>query len=311
MMFEFLQRPRFIGVYIAGQLGNQLFQRAAIEYVVKMLNVKYLKPFVLMGEQFPHTHATSGIQISNALKIEDRLCGFLLSRGLRETLSNRERIIYETSLFLLRIFLLIRYQTLFQILVSTSIHQSPNIDEIINGNRSVFLIGYFQDFFWQRFHRDIHTTILELLPKRSEEKIADAIVFHLRLTDYLTSSQLGNLSLKYYNKVIEEEFKENSHNILIYVITDDKELASEKLRDFDIQAEVLGPSELDSYEAFDFLKRAEFKIIANSSFSWWAAYLGTEYSSRTVYPVPWFRFLDGIRNFPENWNPQLAIWDDV
>jgi len=54
-------------------------------------------------------------------------------------------------------------------------------------------------------------------------------------------------------------------------------------------------------DSFNRMASCDSQIIANSSFSWWAAFLNKNPSKKVVYPQLWFT--DGIRRvtIPDNW----------
>lgn len=57
----------------------------------------------------------------------------------------------------------------------------------------------------------------------------------------------------------------------------------------------------DSLESFNMMASCENHIIANSSYSWWAAFLCPHLDQKVVYPKLWFK--DGVERvtFPDSW----------
>lgn len=58
---------------------------------------------------------------------------------------------------------------------------------------------------------------------------------------------------------------------------------------------------IDDIESFNRMASCDSQIIANSSFSWWSAYLNQNPSKKVVYPKNWFS--DGVQRvtFPQEW----------
>lgn len=54
-------------------------------------------------------------------------------------------------------------------------------------------------------------------------------------------------------------------------------------------------------DAFNRMASCDSQIIANSSFSWWAAYLNKNPAKRVVYPKLWFTDNEKRVGFPQSW----------
>lgn len=76
------------------------------------------------------------------------------------------------------------------------------------------------------------------------------------------------------------------------IFTDDPEWAKENFKG---EHQVISVSE--DYD-FSMMARCKGHVIANSSFSWWAAYLS---GNRTVYPLEWFTDKINRVTFPGDW----------
>jgi len=143
---------------------------------------------------------------------------------------------------------------------------------------SVKLVGYFQRFqyvdsiresFIQRLSFD--TSILEKYPTISEK-----MFIHIRGGDYKNNS-FHDVGLSNYYKTCLELCKDEQ----IVVFTNDKQYAKEVLADKSF--EYIDESEVNS---LFLMSKCKGGICANSSFSWWGAYLNP---ARTIYfPSKWF-----------------------
>ena len=139
----------------------------------------------------------------------------------------------------------------------------------------------------------------------------EVIAVHVRRGDYVADPRVaavhGGLDHRYHAGAIRE-IAEGLHRPVALVVSDDPAWAVQNL-DFEIEtmhAEARGP--LSSVEALGLMARCTHHVIANSSFSWWGAYLATSSHQRVVYPRRWFadRPIDSASRFPAHWRPYGA-----
>jgi len=80
-------------------------------------------------------------------------------------------------------------------------------------------------------------------------------------------------------------------NLPIYVFTDNPERAADTIDQFPQKPErIIGPKEMDSQaENLVLMSKASAFIGANSSYSWWAAYLGEAKDRKCIFPRPWYK----------------------
>ena len=115
--------------------------------------------------------------------------------------------------------------------------------------------------------------------------IDNPISLHIRRTDYITNPNHTVLDIDYYKKALVE-FDKNS---TVLVFSDDRFLIAE------------GNS---NYVDMCLMTLCSGHIIANSSFSWWGAWLAE--SKKVVAPLGWFKgsnneHLDTKDLIPEDW----------
>jgi hypothetical protein len=123
-----------------------------------------------------------------------------------------------------------------------------------------------------------------LQPPKSE------IAVHIRLTDYLTIANAGKFKgscdAAYYAKAIAQ-FCGNDPNASFLIFSDDKQAAKSML-----PSKITHRFHDDSGETpFDTLMAmaaCQHHIIANSTFSWWAAWLNRNPSKTVIAPRHWF-----------------------
>ena len=124
------------------------------------------------------------------------------------------------------------------------------------------------------------------------------ISLHIRRTDYITNPNHTALSLEYYKKALNE-FNKNS---TVLIFSDDPEWCNQQELFSDDRFLI---SEGNSnYVDLCLMTLCSGHIIANSSFSWWGAWLSD--SNKVVAPDGWFKgsdneHLDTKDIIPQDW----------
>ena len=115
---------------------------------------------------------------------------------------------------------------------------------------------------------------------------------HLRLGDY--KNLVGKhpiCGIEYYRNAL----KELPEDLFIIAFSDEPNIAKEM---FDLLGrKYYLPESNDQYVDMCAMSFCEYHVIANSSFSWWGAWLGE--SKQVVAPALWF---GGDTDMPKNWN---------
>lgn len=182
------------------------------------------------------------------------------------------------------------------------------IPEILLVEDNSFLEGYWQS---EKYFFDIKDIIkqeftLKYVPNHPiiEEIInTSSVSLHIRRGDYLyvATKELGVCSSEYYNKSIQRIY-ELVQDPKFFIFGGDESWARQHLNL--PNARYIEAREQTSYEDIYLMTLCKHNIIANSSFSWWGAYLG-EFSSKIVlYPTPWFKKVK-TDDLP------LAAWEGV
>lgn len=155
------------------------------------------------------------------------------------------------------------------------------------------LYGYLQSEKYFKNYRDKVHWIFEM-NKISEITIPeDAICIHVRRGDYVNSRHHFCLKAEYYFKAMD--LIKGSY----YVFSDDIPYCKELFKDKNVNF-VEGK---DVFEDFYLMRQCKKFIIANSSFSWWAAWLS---GGETIAPKEWFvgvnKNLETKDLYAEGWN---------
>jgi len=144
------------------------------------------------------------------------------------------------------------------------------------------LQGYFQSEKYFKKHRK---EILELFGNKQSE-FKDSVAVHIRRGDYLDpfmAQFLPALSMDYYLRALSDlDSKAKVDHILIF--SDDITWCKANFND----PRITFVEGQEDYEDLYTAVRCPYDIIANSSFSWWWAYLNTNINKIVYAPVRWF-----------------------
>lgn len=136
------------------------------------------------------------------------------------------------------------------------------------------------------------------------------IAVHVRRGDYVqrrgVSAFHGARSADYFHRAVHSIVDRTGDRASVVVLSDDPAWADANLRFRvrTIHAELQHP--LPTVEALAVMSRCQHHVIANSSFSWWGAWLAEHPDQRVVYPRKWFasRDVDPQFRFPVHWRAQ-------
>jgi hypothetical protein len=160
-------------------------------------------------------------------------------------------------------------------------------------------IGYFQ-------RHEIAAILLDDL-QSSELQDLNLCVVHVRSGDYLLSenAEFGILPDDYYLRAAMELANE----VDTWVVVSDSEEAANRVCDL-LRPVVksISTSSQSTLKDFALIRRASHRVIANSTFSLWAALLGSS-GSFTIAPDPFFKSLPFDRQLLHgNWRISSANW---
>lgn len=133
----------------------------------------------------------------------------------------------------------------------------------------------------------------------------NSVAIHIRRGDYISAECYNRYwhleDTDYYQKAIEY-VKSRFENYSTFVFSDDIDWCKENLHltgAYYIDWNKVNDSIYDMY----LMSLSKVNIIANSTFSFWAAYLNLR-SEVTIYPLRWYQEGSGLRNpdiFPDEW----------
>lgn len=165
---------------------------------------------------------------------------------------------------------------------------------------------YYLNGFWQseKYFLDISDIIKkELLPnndffkKLKIDTNENNVSLHIRRTDYITSNGFHPVqTIEYYNNALE--YIGDYEKLLIF--SDDIEWCKNNLS-FN---KMLFIENSDNVEDIWLMSLCKHNIIANSSFSWWGAWLNENPNKKVIAPKNWFGTQSNLNTdniIPNNW----------
>ena len=169
------------------------------------------------------------------------------------------------------------------------IHNEVKVNEYnkIPYYNKIIINGYFQSFkYFDEFKSKIYEFLdfenkrLEVLNKYNYN-LDNSISIHFRLGDYKHLELHPILPIEYYRKSLLEFENIDNKNIYIFCEKEDNELIIEYIKDLNIKATIINHN-IEDYEQFLIMMSCKDNIIANSSFSWWAAYLNPNENKKVI-----------------------------
>ena len=290
---------RTIIIRLAGGLGNQLFQYAAGKALAKRIHA-VLKLDLTWYESPPPGVA--------------RRLFCLEHFGIRELVASpsevkryRGRTLYGRAL-----------RKVFRRDVRLRIRRVDSAHAYWDLRRLLRLEGIYLDGYWQneRYFADVRKEIRAIyaahgesagqsLELRREIEGSDSIALHVRRGDYAANPALGErfgtCSVAYYEWCLSEAMKGLAHP-RVFLFSDDMAWARSSIQLPQDVVVVSPENDAGGLASFDLMRRCRHFIISNSSFSWWAAWLGEAPTTLTFAPTPWFMGgTDDAGIVPDRW----------
>ncbi len=200
---------------------------------------------------------------------------------------------------------------------STYLQTTHDVIDFSNRKKHIYLDGYFQS---EKYFKHIRTRLLydfrfPALDKENEQLkqhillCKNATAIHIRRGDYITNKAAakyhGVLPLSYYQNAFNLLSQTTNSPIDIFIFTNDILWVRENfiLQNANIHF-IEGNNGVNSWKDMALMSYCKNHIIANSSFSWWGAWL-SERNGNIYAPYKWFSDVDtkySIHDFiPDNW----------
>lgn len=184
------------------------------------------------------------------------------------------------------------------------IYNEPSFDfqtDALSLKSPVYLKGCFQSYKnfvgYECFIGQLFSFPVDTLDEINKDlliqiKSVNTIAIHIRRGDYvsdkITAEYHGSCSLDYYLEAIKLMSSKNKDFTLVF-FSDDSHWVKEQFSDLPYAKIVVDCNEgKDSWKDMLLMSSCHHNIIANSSFSWWAAWLNVNPEKVIIAPKQWF-----------------------
>jgi hypothetical protein len=303
---------RRVNIILFGGLGNQLFQYIAGLYVARKNNafLEVDATFSQLGRT-GHQDWLNVLDLPGIVKMETRkftakyFCAMLRRVGrvfVKNLVSNEE---LRTKIF--------------RQYMSSVVGYDPNLLKL---QSPISIQGYFQT--WRYYSElkagsqlpelvmDAHSEWF-LMMKEKLKNNPTALGVHFRRGDYLSNPQIGTLAIEYYSEACRALLNRKIAFSTVWVFSDDLIEARAELESMlSNYAEVFfvqPPKGSHAFESILLMSQMPSLIIANSTFSWWGATLGSG-QRPIVCPDKWFAALQDPEDLcPDDWIRVPSHWE--
>jgi hypothetical protein len=277
-----------IKVFTLGGLGNQMFQYAAAKALAERLNTG-----VCIDTSPLH------VRLRNTTSRPYELNHFVLSKGQEQVVFSQVR-----GFLFFKIYPKVKKSFLGKMIAKNyALFEEENAymfdSEILSLPDNSLLLGYFQaeKYFSSsekiireafRFKQALAGKNLELAKKM---KSCNSVSIHIRRGDYLSNKSsfetFCSIAADYYQKAIEHIYT-RLENPVFFIFSDEPEKAKKEIPL--PQANFIDWNKgTDSYIDMQLMTCCRHNIIANSSFSWWGAWLNPHPNKMVVAPAEWLK----------------------
>jgi len=271
---------------LCGGLGNQMFQYA----FSRAMSLKYGKKLKITYTTLPGQSIHNGFELSKVFSLDVDIATFNdirkvldlfhTSSVFRKIVSNRQYCFFRHKFF-------VTEQELYRF-----------SDEVFS-NSDLFLSGYWQS---ENFFLDFQDVIRKdfsfsdcnddrTLGYLNKIKRGLSLSIHVRRGDYISNikaaSVHGVCSIDYYKKafsIISKKFPE----INVFMFSDDLDWVESTYRSIIPNMTIVENIGSSSFKDMYLMSNCHHHIIANSSFSWWGAWLNPSRDKSVIAPKNWF-----------------------
>ncbi len=296
--------------WLTGGLGNQMFQYAAglslasLRRTVLKLDVSWFREYAEYEDHNRYALSCFNISEQFATREEiDRIKGVRLTRSERLSVGLARRLHF--------------FQYVRKFEPAGNWHPARSFwfyPEFLDLFDSTYLEGMWQS---EKFFRPVADVLrnhfsFRYPPTKDVEvtlrliQDGPSVAVHFRRGDYLRNpkfaSEMGALGFDYYYRALEV-VRQREPKAKLFVFSDDIDAVEAEFRPSCPTHFVRSVGKWNDFDKVRLMSHCDHAIIANSTFSWWGAWLNPSAQKLVVAPDPWFAG-DAQRGrdvVPESW----------
>ena len=269
-------------VKLMGGLGNQMFQYATAKALALKHGVDVKVDVSYLNENAKGNYTQRNFDLDTFEKPVNIASKDEINTFLRKADNKLSRFIHR------------KFPFLFSSLRAVE-SGSPYHSEFEKYPKNTYLEGFWQsELYFKRYETDIRNDfkfkqniIDKNLQISSLISNTESVSVHVRRGDYIKNAESnkfhGVCSLNYYYKAIEH-IANLKPNIELFIFSDDIEWCK---NNFSFKYPVHFMETNDAYSDLYLMSKCKHNIIANSSFSWWGAWLNTNSNKIVIAPKQW------------------------
>lgn len=184
--------------------------------------------------------------------------------------------------------------------------------------KNTYFAGYFQKYEFYKGYENILMETFKFNTKKISQKALEisnrigeenSVSIHIRRGDYvndkITKSVFFHLDMEYYYdamSILSQMF----NNLKFYVFSDDTHWVVKNFSPIKGIYEIVELNNSENpWEDMYLMTKCKHNIIANSTFSWWGAFLNQNPFKKVIAPKNWYYDMNknqiAMKIYPENW----------
>jgi len=299
-------------VVLTGGLGNQLFQIQFAQYMKEKTKCKIYfdislgKPRKTKGMPDSLQHGCPGEIIkSRYSKLASKSIAYVMRSSYSPKKPEELFLTKFITKFLASVILSIHFRSWLVVFTPKDLGYDPFF---CPKGRNILTMGYFQTFKYLVTPTDANKVFTQI-PKSEQvayyknlAEIEKPLIIHVRQGDYLFEDDFGILGPDYYSSALHE-IGELIDVRKIWLFSDTPTTAISLLpEEFHEQVRVIEEVDQSPSNTLEVMRYGHSYIIANSTFSWWAAFSSYSHNTPVVAPSKWFKKITSPNQIiPENW----------